>query len=65
MNKDQIKGRVEETKGKIKESTGHAIGNPDMEDRGTAEKITGKVQKSYGDAKERLKDEIDDTQDRH
>jgi uncharacterized protein YjbJ (UPF0337 family) len=57
MNKDQVKGRVEETKGKVKEVTGRAIGNPDLEDRGTAEKITGKVQKTYGDVKEQVKDD--------
>jgi uncharacterized protein YjbJ (UPF0337 family) len=56
MNKDQIEGRVEETKGKIKEKVGHAAGRPDVEHRGTAEKVAGKVQKSYGDAKEDIKD---------
>ena len=64
MNKDQIKGRMEEAKGKIKESTGRITGNPDMEDRGTADKLGGKVQKNYGDAKEKVKDEMDE-QNRH
>lgn len=63
MNQDQVKGRVEETKGKMKEATGRMTGNPDMEDRGTADKVAGKVQKNYGDAKERLKDEMDDMKD--
>lgn len=63
MNKDQIKGRVEEAKGKVKESTGHAIGNPNLENRGTAEKIAGKVQKGLGDAKERIEDEVEDLDD--
>jgi uncharacterized protein YjbJ (UPF0337 family) len=30
---------------------------PDMEDRGKLEKATGKVRKTYGDAKEHVKDE--------
>ena len=65
MNKDQVKGRVEEAKGKMKESIGRATGHPDMEDQGTVDKVSGKVQKNFGDAKERLKDEIDDMKDRH
>ena len=56
MNKDQIKGRVEEAKGSVKQTTGRVIGNPDMEDRGTIEKVGGKIQKTFGDVKEQVKD---------
>jgi uncharacterized protein YjbJ (UPF0337 family) len=56
MNKDQIKGRVEEAKGAIKETAGRVTGNPDLKDRGTLEKAAGKVQKSYGDVKEQVKE---------
>ena len=57
MNKDQVKGRVEEVKGAIKEKTGRVTGNPDLEDRGTLEKAVGKTQKTYGDVKEQVKEE--------
>jgi uncharacterized protein YjbJ (UPF0337 family) len=57
MNKDQVKGRVEEAKGAIKETAGRVTGNPDLQDRGTLEKAAGKVQKTYGDAKQQVKDE--------
>ncbi len=56
MNKDQVQGRVEEAKGSIKQTTGRVIGNPDLEDRGTVEKVAGKVQKTFGDVKEQVKD---------
>jgi uncharacterized protein YjbJ (UPF0337 family) len=56
MNKDQVKGRVEEAKGKIKEVAGRTVGNPDLEDRGTIQKVGGTVQKNYGDLKEDVKD---------
>jgi uncharacterized protein YjbJ (UPF0337 family) len=56
MNKDQVKGRVEEAKGSIKQTTGRVIGNPDLEDRGTIEKVGGKIQKTFGDVKEQVKD---------
>ncbi len=50
-SKDKIKGRLDEAKGKIKEKTGEAIGNPNLRDRGTAEKVGGKVQNKVGDVK--------------
>jgi uncharacterized protein YjbJ (UPF0337 family) len=51
MNKDQVKGRVREAKGKVKEVAGKAIGNRRVEAEGDAEQLAGKVQKAYGDAK--------------
>jgi uncharacterized protein YjbJ (UPF0337 family) len=57
MNNDQVKGRVEEAKGAIKEAAGRVTGKPDLENRGTVEKAAGKVQKTYGDVKEQVKDE--------
>jgi uncharacterized protein YjbJ (UPF0337 family) len=54
--KDRAKGRTEEAKGKIKEKAGRAIGNPDLADRGTAEKIGGKVQRKVGEIKRVFED---------
>jgi uncharacterized protein YjbJ (UPF0337 family) len=51
MNKDQIKGRAKEAKGKIKEVVGRTVGNARTEAEGDAEQLVGKVQKTYGDAK--------------
>jgi len=35
----------------VKEKTGEVIGNPDLQDRGTAEKVGGKVERKVGDIK--------------
>ncbi|MEP7057056.1 MAG: CsbD family protein [Caldimonas sp.] len=56
MNKDQVKGRVEEVKGSVKETTGKAVGNRDLEAEGKVEKAGGKAQATYGDTKEKAKD---------
>ncbi len=45
--KDKIKGSVREAKGKVKEESGKAIGNPNLRDRGTGEKVAGKIQKRW------------------
>ena len=41
MNKDQVKGRVEEAKGKVKEVTGKVLDDKGME-------VEGNVQKNVG-----------------
>jgi uncharacterized protein YjbJ (UPF0337 family) len=48
---DKAKGTAKEAAGKVKEETGKAIGNPDLQDRGRAEKVEGKVDKKVGDIK--------------
>ena len=58
MNKDQVKGRVEQTSGKVKEVTGKLVGNDRLQSQGMAEQVKGKVQAGYGDAKENAKDKI-------
>ncbi|MGD0959375.1 MAG: CsbD family protein [Methylomonas sp.] len=55
MNKDQVKGRVEESKGKIKEVAGIILDDPDMEIEGNLQKNVGKVQSGFGDLKENIK----------
>jgi len=55
MNKDQVKGRVEEAKGKVKEVTGKMLDNKDMEVEGNVQKNVGKSRAGFGDLKEDLK----------
>ncbi|AOJ90987.1 general stress protein CsbD [Burkholderia sp. MSMB0856] len=55
MNKDQIRGRITEAKGKLKEMVGRVVGNGTSRLTGKAEQIVGKTQASFGDAKERFK----------
>ena len=49
--KDKAEGVVKEATGKLKEKVGEAMGDPGMRDRGTAEKVGGKVQRKVGDVK--------------
>jgi uncharacterized protein YjbJ (UPF0337 family) len=58
MNKDQVQGRIEEAKGTVKQAAGRVTGKPDLEDRGTLEKAAGKVQQTFGDVKEQVKDAV-------
>jgi uncharacterized protein YjbJ (UPF0337 family) len=55
MNKNQIEGRADEVKGKVKEVTGKAIGDKSLENKGKAQNLRGKVETAYGDAKQDIK----------
>ena len=56
INKDQIRGRVQETKGSIKEATGKLVGDETLEAKGNIQKNLGKVQEKLGDIKQNVKD---------
>jgi uncharacterized protein YjbJ (UPF0337 family) len=54
MNKDQVKGRIEEAKGEIRKVAGKAVGNKDLEFKGVVQKAVGQAQAGYGDLKKDL-----------
>ena len=58
MNKDQVKGRIEQVKGNVKEAAGKVVGNKKLETGGQIEQVTGKTQAGYGDLKEDVKDAV-------
>ena len=55
INKYQVKGRVEEVKGSIKEAAGKVVGDATLEAKGNIQKNLGKVQAKVGDIKRDLK----------
>ncbi len=59
MNKDQVQGRAEDVKGKVKEAVGKAVGNEKLKTEGQLDQAAGKTQAKVGDAKEKVKDVID------
>ena len=55
VNNDQVAGVAKQIKGSVKQAAGKATGNRQTQVEGTADKIAGKVQKAYGDVKEKVK----------
>lgn len=55
-NKDQVEGRIKETKGKVKEVTGKLVGNESLEAKGKVQKTLGRAQAKFGDVKQDVKD---------
>jgi len=56
INKDQLKGRVEEAKGTINEATGKLAGDKTLEAKGNIQKNLGKAQEKLGDIKHDVKE---------
>jgi uncharacterized protein YjbJ (UPF0337 family) len=46
--KDQIKGKLHEATGKVKEKAGQVTNDPDLEAKGRVEKLSGKIQEKVG-----------------
>ncbi|WP_296810776.1 hemerythrin domain-containing protein [Thiocapsa sp.] len=55
MNKEKVKGHIEETKGKVKEVAGKVADNKAMDKEGTTQKHAGKNKADAGDKKKSAK----------
>ncbi|MEQ1620431.1 MAG: CsbD family protein [Methylococcales bacterium] len=55
MNKDQVKGRIQEAKGKLKEVTGNILDDDELELEGNIQKNVGQARSSFGDLKAEIK----------
>lgn len=55
MNKDQVKGAVKDTAGKVQQKTGEMVGSKDQQAKGLAKQVEGKSQKALGDLKSAVK----------
>ncbi len=60
MNTDQVKGTLKDVAGKVQQKTGELIDSPEQQAKGLAKQVEGTTQKNYGDAKEVVKDKIDE-----
>lgn len=56
MNKDQVKGKIDETAGMAKRKAGELMGNTQLEVEGMAQQVKGKVENAWGNAKEAVHD---------
>ncbi|MGX5830578.1 CsbD family protein [Mesorhizobium sp. 43Arga] len=55
VNKDQVAGLAKQVKGSVKQAASKATGNRQTQAEGAADKVAGKVQKAYGDAKDKVR----------
>jgi uncharacterized protein YjbJ (UPF0337 family) len=56
MDKDQVKGAINDAAGRAKRQVGEWTGNTDAQVEGAAQQIKGKVQKVVGNVKDAARD---------
>lgn len=56
MNKDQVKGTMDDAAGRIKRQAGEWTGDTKTQVDGAAQQVKGKAEKAWGNAKEAVND---------
>jgi uncharacterized protein YjbJ (UPF0337 family) len=57
LNKNEIKGTVDQAKGKVKQAVGTLTGNDRLKAEGQADEVVGKVESVVGGAIRKVEDE--------
>jgi len=62
MNKDEMKGKAENLKGRAKEAFGSVTGDKGKQAEGTAERAKGAVHEKAGEVKGKVTEDIEDSE---
>lgn len=62
-NRDEIKGKTDRVKGRIKEEAGAALNDERLRNEGTADKAAGSVQEKFGKGRRKVGEAIKDLGD--
>ena len=60
MNRDEIKGKIEIVKGRIKQAAGDLSDDPDLHDEGVADELAGTVRDTVGRGKRKVGQAVED-----
>ena len=63
MNRDELGGKLDRTKGEVKQAFGDATNNERLHDEGVADEVSGKVQEGFGTARRKVGDAVEDLGD--
>jgi uncharacterized protein YjbJ (UPF0337 family) len=59
-NRDELEGKLDQAKGKAKETIGKTIDDQELHDEGTADRAGGKVKEEFGKARRKVGETIED-----
>ena len=62
-NRDELEGKLDQAKGKTKETIGRAINDDELEAEGRADNAGGEVQEGFGKARRKVGEAIEDVGD--
>jgi uncharacterized protein YjbJ (UPF0337 family) len=64
MNRDELDGKTEKLKGKVKQATGDLTDNERLHDEGVADEAAGNVQEGFGRGRRKVGEAIEDLGDK-
>jgi uncharacterized protein YjbJ (UPF0337 family) len=59
MNRDEIKGKAESIKGKVKQAAADLTDDPDLHDEGAVDEAAGDAQEAFGRAKRKVGEAVE------
>ena len=64
MNRDELKGKAEQIKGKVKQAAGDLADDEQLHDEGVADEASGTVQEGFGRGRRKVGEAIKDLGDK-
>jgi uncharacterized protein YjbJ (UPF0337 family) len=64
MNRDELEGKTEKLKGKVKQAAGDLTDDEQLHDEGVADEAAGEVQDTFGRGKRKVGEAIEDLGDK-
>ena len=64
MNRDELEGKAEQVKGKIKQGVGDLTDNERLHDEGVADEAAGEAQDTLGRARRKVGEAVEDLGDK-
>ncbi|HEX6285823.1 MAG TPA: CsbD family protein [Pyrinomonadaceae bacterium] len=62
-NRDEVEGKWDQAKGRVKEGVGKAFDDPDLEAEGDADRVGGEAQEGFGKARRKVGEAVEDIGD--
>ena len=64
MNRDELDGKVDQLKGKVKQATAHLTDDEKLHDEGVADEAAGKVEEGFGRGRRKVGEALNDLGDK-
>ena len=58
MNKDELDGKVDQLKGRVKQAVGNAAGDQQLHDEGVVDEAAGNVEEGFGKARRKVSEAL-------
>ena len=59
-NKDEVKGKLDQAKGGMKETAGRVLNDRELENEGTADRAGGELREGFGTARRKVGEAVED-----